>query len=275
MKRGMITSILSMVAVLMMATVAFSGEITWTNLVHTSQVGLGPGPDGLTGTSDDVADASNTSGSFSATMVEWGTTDPTNCPEAVGPDEAMFRTGTMKWCMGDPSAGAFTVTSINETNTPIPQAPVVTTSRLTPNGGPNEGTPCGFDSGDTFSGSSDWQWVNPLLGVVYEGVVPITGTIYLVSDDTPGPQVCDTVMGTQSTYTESDLLAIRDLLPGQATAYAVSCFAAAGDPNVDPCWDGAWTGSSTIMWTSGDVSSTNCDGCESGGCLAATAEAVK
>jgi len=86
--------------------------------------------------------------------------------------------------------------------------------------------------------------------------------------------ICPRVDGGNSTYTTADLNAIKALLQPQATAYLVTCYAAANPPDADPCWNGAMIGEVKIRWTSDDV--TSCDGvCGGSGCMAGTAEAVE
>ena len=82
--------------------------------------------------------------------------------------------------------------------------------------------------------------------------------------------------GGTSTYTTQDLVAIRDLLPPQATAYSVTCDVATEGTDPDPCWDEAVTGNVGISWTSDDVSAAACDGdClpPPGSCAGNTADA--
>jgi len=275
MKKATIFSVLSVVGILAVATMGVAGEVVWTELTHSSLVGVGPGLDGLMATSDDVADARNASGSITVATIEWGTPGPT-CPAQSGPDEVSYGVGVYKWCMGDPTSGQFKFTSINETYTSIPQIGSSYTTMLTPGGGPNTGTPCGFNtSGTQFSATIDWQLMVGMLPVSSVDDLPVAGTIYLVSDNNPAPVTCNKVDGGTSTYTTQDLLTIRALLPAQATAYAVSCNAVQGPANPDPCWDQAWSGSANITWTSHDVSSSACDGCAApppGSCAGSAAE---
>ena len=124
MRKGIGFSLSCLIGVLSMTTMASAGEVTWTDLTDASFEGVGPGEDGLIGTSDDDADPRNATGSVTISMIEWATTGAT-CPENPGPDEVMYAIGSTKWCMGSPAAGQFEVTSISETNTSVDQFPGV------------------------------------------------------------------------------------------------------------------------------------------------------
>jgi hypothetical protein len=104
-----------------------------------------------------------------------------------------------------------------------------------------------------------------------------SGKVYLASDNAPTPHNCQTADGRNTGYTQADLLGIKGLLPGDATAYMVYCERSQAEADTfDPCLEvGPWLGLAGVVYTTDDVSA--CDGvCDNGGgCMAATAEAVE
>lgn len=282
MKSKVFLSIFCIVGMLSMTTAATAGQVVMTQLSHASFIGTGPGPDGIIGAAgtpaaaDDTADAMNTVGSTIVQTYEWSSPDPVDCIEVVGTHDAVqyTKSSSSTWCLGDPSAGEFKVTALTQTLGPGPGVPFDLNISLDTSGSPNSGSPCPAVGDVTYTVD-----LKILVGIITIDNIDYTETakVYLVSDNNPAPFNCQTADGTATGYTTADLLAMKALLPGNATAYVVSCsrFQAPDDTLIE-CFDpGPYTGLTGIMYTTDDVSA--CDGVcgDGGGCMAATAEAVE
>jgi hypothetical protein len=276
MKKRILFSLVSLTAVLCMATMVSAGSVTWNALTDPSKVNAHPGDDGLMGTADDVAggDPNNTAGSFSVDPVEWGTHAEDCAANDPGPDDVAYGTGTITWCMGSPSAGQVEWTNVDLDFTAIPGYFNIPYSYglIAPPGGDDVGSPCG-----TGTVTSTIDLVLTQLGFPSFEFPDQTSVshVYAVGDPNPAAVTCPKVDGGNATWSTSDLLAIEALLPGSATHYMVSCGAVSITTEPPPCFDSPYTaGNAWVFWTDGAV--TTCDGCGGGsGCMAGTAENVE
>jgi hypothetical protein len=249
MKKESLFTVFSLLAVFGMVTMASAGSVDWQYFTHASVVGTGPGADLLMGTTDDAADASNAPGSYSLTYITWDPLDPT-----CGPPSVTYMTGIEVDCLGTPTAGQFTATYLDVVQTePIPGVGPIQI-KLTAGGSPNTGNRCGLG---TFQATKDTT--------MYMGGLPI-----LPMDDTvvDGKVIDATVPVASSytclttTYTQGYLESIRQLLPGSATSFMVTCAAINFGPlPLVPCLNNSASGSTAVLWTDDPLNcgSTCCD----------------
>ncbi len=272
MKKGMILSCLCLAAVFGTATVANAGSSSWQFLMHTSVAQIGPGPDGLMGTGDDVADPRNFDivlpygdgtaafGAYSVSSIEFDPADPTCDPlRQPGPDNVGYVGGVFVACDGTPPGG-FTVTYEDVRSTEALPGAGTMGVKLTPGGGPNTGTPCGLGPWNLVMDTT--LYVAGLPVTTYDDA-PLSGETFDATVSIPvGKSVtCAKVDGGSSTYTQADLESVRLKLPAGATFFYVACGMVQLSSFPIPCLSNAAAGNVLIAWTDGpyDCVSPCCD----------------
>jgi hypothetical protein len=235
-KKGILLSVFSLVAVFGVITMASANSVGWQYFTYSGDAEKGPGADLLMGTGDDVADARNTSGTYSIASIVWDPADPQCGAPSVG-----YMTGSEVRCMGTPSGG-FTVTYLNVTQTETIPGSGTVTIKLTPAGGPNTGNNCGVG---VFAQTT--QTTMYLTGGVKLNMppTPSNGKVFDADVAVAGDFVC----GGTTTYTQAYLESVRGKLPAAATYFAVVCAAINFGPLPVPCLNNAVSGSTSIIWT--------------------------
>jgi Putative metal-binding motif len=235
MKKGILLSFFSLVAVFAMITIASANSADWKYFTNAADVGKGPGTDLLMGTGDDVPDAKNTAGAYSTTSIIWDPADPTCGPPSTG-----YLTGSETRCMGTPTGG-FTVTYLNVTQTETIPGSGTVMIKLTPGAAPSTGDNCNLGN---FT-----QTTRTTMYMAGGGSLPMPPTTsngkFLNADvAVSGDFVCGT-----TTYTQAYLESVRVKLPAAATRFAVVCASISFGPLPIKCLNNASTQGTSIIWT--------------------------
>jgi len=253
MKKEILLSVLALVAVFGMVTMASANSTTWTYLTVAADAGMGPGGDLLMGTGDDVADANNADGAYTVAGITW---DPAD--EACGPPSVGYMTGTEVRFMGCPPGG-YETTYLNVESTETMEGTGTITMELKP-GGTNGGTGCGLG---IYSGTSEMQMI--MLGGAPMPQDPTTthGQVFDADTAVSGDYVCG---GGIITFTQAYLEALRTKLPAAATYFIAGCADVEFGPGGIQCLNNAVSETTSIMWTDGTINCTEDCGGGGGSC---------